>query len=194
MDSLVTSGTSLPISPETTVEDILNSTKTEIQTFLRLNNLRTGGNKLTLAQRVVGTIRSRCDQSFTGTDVADNSLPCSDKVPIISELQSGWTGNSCHFPKVTINDIEQYLLHSSHRTEDAGKMQCYRQYIRGLNFYKEGYIHKIMINEINSISKLCYIRSKCYPSMQKGVYDQWMLVTKEGPFQVLKANCTCPAG
>uniref|UniRef100_A0A8W8KYV8 SWIM-type domain-containing protein n=1 Tax=Magallana gigas TaxID=29159 RepID=A0A8W8KYV8_MAGGI len=73
-------------------------------------------------------------------------------------------------------------------------MQCYRQYIRGLNFYKEGYIHKIMINEISDTCQMCYIRSKCYPSMHKGVYEQWLLVSKEEPFQVVKANCTCPAG
>lgn len=140
---------------------------------------------MTLAQRVVDTIQSRIvdtDRSACAADGDPSSVLCVDNVPNIEELHSGWTGNSCHFP---INDFEKYLLHSSHRTEDAGKMQCYRQYIRGLNFYKEGYIHKIMINEINDTSQVCYTRSKCYPSMQKGVYEQWMLVTKECPFQVV---------
>lgn len=196
MDSLITDATTLIISPNTTVEDVLNFTKTEIQNFLRLNNIKISGNKLHLAQRVVDTIQSRCGQTCSElSDCAPVDITsCTDKIPIISELNSGWTGSSAHFPKVGINDIEKYLLHSSHRTEDEGKMQCYRQYIRGLNLFKERYVHKIMINEINDKCKLCYIRSKCYPSMKQGVYEQWMLVTKEGPFQVVKANCTCPAG
>lgn len=197
MNSLVTTTASIPVSARTTVEDVLNFTKTEIQTFLRLNRVKISGNKLTLAQRVVDSIRSRYDQSPSSEQLGSTDVPlvsCTDNVPSITEMQSGWTGKSGFFPKVTINDIESYLLHSSHRTEDAGKMHCYRQYIRGLNFYKEGYIHKIMINEISDSSKLCYIRSKCFPSMQQGVYEQWLLVTKQEPFQVAKANCTCPAG
>lgn len=80
---------------------------------------------------------------------------CADNVPYISDLKSGCLGESCSYPKVTINDIEKYLLYSSLRTEDSGKMQCYRQYIRGRNFYKEGYIHKIMINEISDTCQMC---------------------------------------
>ncbi|KAH3776049.1 hypothetical protein DPMN_177462 [Dreissena polymorpha] len=51
-----------------------------------------------------------------------------------------------------------------------------------------------MINSISDSSKHCYIRSKCYPSMQQGDYEQWILMTKERPFKVVKAYCTCPAG
>ena len=112
----------------------------------------------------------------------------------MDELQCGWTSKSNNLPQPNIKDIENYLLHSSHRTEDSGKMQCYRQYIRGLNFYKEGYIHKIMYNSISDDSELCYVRSKCYPSMKKGVYEQWLLLSKRDPFRVEKAGCTCPAG
>jgi hypothetical protein len=114
--------------------------------------------------------------------------------PAVNELQCGWTGKSDCLPRPHIKDIENYLLHSSHRTEDSGKMQCYRQYIRGLNFYKEGYIHKVMYNAISDESALCYVRSKCYPSMKKGVYEQWLLLSKRDPFRVEKAGCTCPAG
>jgi hypothetical protein len=39
-------------------------------------------------------------------------------------------------------DVETYLLKS--RSDDNGKMSCYRQLNRGLNnFYKEIYIHDI---------------------------------------------------
>ena len=93
-----------------------------------------------------------------------------------------------------LKDIENHLLHSSHRTENSGKMQCYRQNIRGLNFYEECYIHKIMYNSISDDSELCYVRSKCYPSMKKGVYEQWLLLSKRDPFRVEKAGRTCPAG
>ena len=51
-----------------------------------------------------------------------------------------------------------------------------------------------MISDISSTSSFSYIGSKCYPSMRKGVYEKWLSVKKEAPFQILKANCTCPSG
>ncbi|KAH3845296.1 hypothetical protein DPMN_087574 [Dreissena polymorpha] len=176
MDSIITSANLIPINNKTTVEDVLNYSKVDIQTFLRANNVKISGSKLTLAQRVIDTIGSRCD---IVSDCAPQSSSSGVKNPEIDELRAGWTGTLCHFPTVKLSDIESYLLHSSHRTEDAEKMQCYRQYIRGLNFYKEGFIHKLLINFISDSSKHCYIRSKCYPSMQQGVYEQWILMIKE---------------
>ena len=38
-------------------------------------------------------------------------------------------------------DVATYLLKS--RSDDNEKMSCYRQFIRGFNFYKENYIHDI---------------------------------------------------
>jgi hypothetical protein len=38
-------------------------------------------------------------------------------------------------------DVETYLLKS--RSDDNENMSCYRQFIRGFNFYKENYIHDI---------------------------------------------------
>jgi hypothetical protein len=38
-------------------------------------------------------------------------------------------------------DVETYLLKG--RSDDNEKMSCYRQFIRGFNFYKENYIHDI---------------------------------------------------
>ncbi|XP_053400508.1 uncharacterized protein LOC128557295 [Mercenaria mercenaria] len=193
--------TNLPISPQTTVEDIINFSKSEIQSFLRANHLKISGNKLTLAQRIVDTIQksknTTHDQGISSINEDKTVVtldPQESKVPCITELTAGWSGNDDKFPRISITDIENYLIHTSHRTNDAGKMQCYRQYIRGLNFYKEGYIHKMMINEISPDSPVSYVRSKCYPSMQKGVYEQWVLISKHAPFQILKANCTCPAG
>jgi hypothetical protein len=42
---------------------------------------------------------------------------------------------------VTIIQNISYLLKS--RSDDNEKMSCYRQFIRGFNFYKENYIHDI---------------------------------------------------
>jgi hypothetical protein len=38
-------------------------------------------------------------------------------------------------------DVEMYLLKS--QSDDNEKMSCYRQFIRGFNFYKEDYIYNI---------------------------------------------------
>ncbi|XP_061191601.1 uncharacterized protein LOC133199778 [Saccostrea echinata] len=194
MEPLRNEGTDLPLSFNTTVEDVLNYQKSQIQTFLRVNHIKVSGNKLELAQRVVKAIK---DRSCTTPSQIPPHQSCQTSglpVPDIKDLDSGWAGKSDMFPNIKIQDVENYLIHSSHRTVDAKKMQCYRQYIRGLNFFKEGYIHKIMMNEISPDSGYCYIRSKCYPSMKQGVYEQWILMTKKPPFHVQRASCTCPAG
>ena len=113
----------LPTTLQTTVEDILNYRKSEIQRFLKQKRLRINRNKLQLAQRVVDFIQSSQsskDQTQCDNQVNNNEL---NGIPCISDLQSGWTGKTDTFPKVTIKDVEHYLLHSSHRTEDSGKMQ-----------------------------------------------------------------------
>ncbi|XP_061186982.1 uncharacterized protein LOC133195130 [Saccostrea echinata] len=187
-------GTDLPLSFNTTVEDILNYQKSQIQTFLRVNHIKVSGNKLELAQRVVKAIKDRSCTTPSQIPPHQSCQTSDVPVPDIKDLHSGWAGKSDMFPNIKIQDVENYLIHSSHRTVDAKKMQCYRLYIRGLNFFKEGYIHKIMMNEINPDSEYCYIRSKYYPSMKQGVYEQWILMTKKPPFHVQKASCTCPAG
>lgn len=63
-----------------------------------------------------------------------------------------------------------------------------------LTFFKEGYVQKIMINLISEESKFCYIRSKCSPSMKQGMYNQWILVSRDSPCTITKAYCSCPAG
>lgn len=70
MNSIISSTGSLPLSPKTTVEDVLNFTKTDIQNYLRLNHLKISGSKLTLAQRVVDSIQSRCDQNNSTEQLA----------------------------------------------------------------------------------------------------------------------------
>ena len=147
MDPLRNEGTDLPISHNATVEDILDFQKSHIQTFLRVNHLKVSGSKLELAQHVLDAIKARSCTAQTSSIPTHISCQNSD-IPDIKDLRSGWAGKSDMFPKIKIQDVENYLIHSSHRTVDAKKMQCYRQYIRGLNFFKEGYIHKIMMNEI----------------------------------------------
>ena len=137
----------MPISHNATVEDILDFQKSHIQTFLRVNHLKVSGSKLELAQRVVDAIKACSCTAQTSSIPTHISCQNSD-IPDIKDLHSGWAGKWDMFPNIKIQDVENYLIHSSHRTVDAKKMQCYRQYIRGLKFFKEGYIHKMMMNEI----------------------------------------------
>ena len=100
----------LPTTPQTTVEDILNYRKSEIQTFLKQKRLRINGNKLQLAQRVVDFIQfsqSSKDQTQSDNQVNNNEFVTAlNDIPCISDLQSGWTGKTDTFPKVTIKDVE----------------------------------------------------------------------------------------
>ncbi|CAC5363707.1 unnamed protein product [Mytilus coruscus] len=115
-------------------------------------------------------------------------------IPPYNELHSGWTSDLSLLPLVSHQDVDSFLIDSSHRTGDNEQMLCYRQFISGYNFFKENYVHDLMINSIDDEYESCYIRSKCYPSMkQQGPYQQWILISKKIPVVVFKANCSCPA-
>jgi len=122
----------------------------------------------------------------------DNDHALNQEIPEIGELTSGWSSDQYLRPTLSHKDIEHYLLNSSHRTGDKGKMLCYRQFVRDYNFYNEHYIHKVMTNIVND--NCCYIRSKCFPSMKQGTYTQWNLMTRQAPYHIHKANYSCPAG
>jgi hypothetical protein len=63
------------------------------------------------------------------------------EVHLIFELNTGWSRKENLFLQCSHKDVETYLLKS--RSDDNEKMSCYRQFIRGFNFYKEHYIHDI---------------------------------------------------
>jgi hypothetical protein len=53
-------------------------------------------------------------------------------------------------------------VHALFQLMTEKKMSYYRQFIRGYNFYKEGYVHNIMMNNnISTENPLYYVRSKC---------------------------------
>lgn len=182
-----------------TFEDILTFSKKDIQNFLRLRQQKITGSKLELCTRACEYIKRNClralslEESSINCESADNEQN-NATIPDIETLNSGWTSEKSMFPTVTHKDVENYLVNSTHRTADHNKMDCYRQFIRGFNFFKEQYIHKLMVNIINDDFPYCYVRSKCFPSMKQGLYVQWILLTKRGPLKVMKANCSCPAG
>ncbi|KAJ8300687.1 LOW QUALITY PROTEIN: hypothetical protein KUTeg_022206 [Tegillarca granosa] len=188
----------------TTVEDLLALKKSALQAYLKQKN---SGTKLELAQRAFEVNKednvcmptssvsdAREKGSLSDTESRSNSHVSDTDIISVDSLNSGWTSDTKLFPQISHRDVKQYLIYSSHRTEDSGKMECYRQFIRGFNFYKEGYIHNTMVNLIEKDSKMCYIRSKCYPSMKQGTYTQWVCLSKEAPYTILKAYCSCPAG
>jgi hypothetical protein len=94
---------------------------------------------------------------------AENATISSSDVntPSFEELTAGWTSNLNNMQKIMHTDVENYLINSRHRTVDRKKMSCYRQFIRGYNFHKEGYVHSIMMNILNISTEnpLCYVRS-----------------------------------
>lgn len=191
----------MSISLSSTVEDILNLKKTEIQSFLRSVNAKLTGTKHELAQRAYEKLSQvRREGVLVENDGnvsnAENATISSSDVntPSFEELTAGWTSNLNNMQKIMHTDVENYLINSRHRTVDRKKMSCYRQFIRGYNFHKEGYVHNIMMNNISTENPLCYVRSKCFASMKKEVYTQWILLTKTVPVTIVKASCTCPAG
>jgi hypothetical protein len=63
------------------------------------------------------------------------------EVPLMSELNTGWSGKENIFPQISHKYVETYLVKC--RSHDNENMSCYRQFIRGLNFYEDNYIHDI---------------------------------------------------
>lgn len=115
MEPLRNEGTTLPLSCNITVEVILNYKKSQIQTFLRVNHIKVSGNKLELAQRVVKAIQDR--SCTTPSQIPPHQLCQTSDVPVpdIKDLHSGWAGTDM-FPEIKIQAVENYLIHSSHRT------------------------------------------------------------------------------
>jgi hypothetical protein len=54
------------------------------------------------------------------------------EVPLINELNTGWSSKENIFPQISHQDVQTYLLKC--RSDDNAKMSCYRQFIRGFNF------------------------------------------------------------
>lgn len=112
METLRNEGTDLPLSLNTTVEDILNFQKSQTQTFLRVNHIKVSDNKLELAQRVVKAIHVQDCSCTTLSQIPPRwSCQTSDvprPVPDIKDLHSGWADKSDMFPKIKIQDVENY--------------------------------------------------------------------------------------
>jgi hypothetical protein len=155
---------------------------------------KVSGNKRELAQRAFENLDTNKALHVDPPNVnLDNDHASNQEIPEIGELTSGWSSDQYLRPTLSHKDIEHYLLNSSHRTGDKGKMLCYRQFVCGYNFYNEHYIHKVMTNIVND--SCCYIHSKCFTSMKQGTYTQWILMTRQAPYLIHdKANCSCPAG
>jgi hypothetical protein len=165
-----------------TFEDFFDMKKKDLKAYLKEVGLKISGNKRELAQRAfdqLDTNRALLNHDTAGTSSQDKVIS-NEQIPEIQKLSSGWNSDPKLRPTLSHKDIEIYLLNSSHRTGDKGKMLCYRQLNRGYNFFNEQYIHKVMTNIVNK--RCCYIRSKCFPSMKQGTYySQWILVTRDAP-------------
>ena len=113
--------------------------------FIRKCNEKISGNKNELALRASNAnqvIYAYGANSSVDDDVKYDKDSVEDReVPLISELNTGWSSKENIFPQLSHKDVEAYLLKS--RSDDNEKMSCYRQFIRGFNFYKENYIHDI---------------------------------------------------
>lgn len=183
------------INEKTTVEDFLTLKKSDLVSFLRSNSAKISGNKDELARRAFETNQTN-NGVIASVLVSQQSNTVNNvDIPSYNELNSGWTSDQALLPLISHQDVESYLIHSSHRTGDNEQMLCYRQFIRGYNFFKENYVHDLMINSIDDNCESCYIRSKCHPSMkQQGPYHQWILVSKKTPVIIYMASCSCPAG
>ncbi|WAR17917.1 hypothetical protein MAR_032511 [Mya arenaria] len=136
------------------VDDIVNLKKDQIIAYLRSRKQKISGNKHDIATTALNFLQIELGISDSLSLSENNSVPpSSDNLPIYDELSTGWSSDPALLPELALSDIEKYLIHSSHRTSDSMKMECYRQYIRGLNFYKENYAHKVMINTLSESSK-----------------------------------------
>lgn len=121
MEPLRNEGTDLPLSCNITLEVLLNYQKSQIQTCLRINHIKVSGNKLELAQCVVKAIQDRSCTTPSQIPPHQSCQTSDVPAPDIKDLHSGWAGKSDMFPKIKIQDVENYLIHSSHRTVNAKK-------------------------------------------------------------------------
>ena len=122
----------IDVDSKVTLEEFLTLKNTELVQFPRKNELAL---RAFNANQVIYGANSSIDD-----DVKYDKDSVEDReVPLISELNTGWSRKENLFLQCSHKDVETYLLKS--RSDDNEKMSCYRQFIRGFNFYKENYIH-----------------------------------------------------
>jgi hypothetical protein len=96
--------------------------------FLRKCNKKISGNKNELALRssnVNQVIYAYGANSSVDDDVKYDKDSVEDReVPLISELNTGWSSKENIFPQISHKDVEAYLLKS--RRDDNEKMSCYK--------------------------------------------------------------------
>ena len=109
--------------------------KATLEDFLRKCNEQIRGSKNEIALRA-----SKANQviyganSFVDDDVKYAKEYVEDReVPLIYELNLGWSSKENIVLQINHQDVETYLLKC--RSDDNEKMSCYRQFIRGFKFY-----------------------------------------------------------
>ena len=101
--------------------------KATLKDFLRKCNEKISGNKNEHALRASNAnqvIYAYCANSSVDDDVKYDKDYVEDReVPLISELNSGWSSKENIFPQISHKDVETYLLKS--RSDDNEKMSYY---------------------------------------------------------------------
>jgi len=112
------------IDHKSTVEALLTLKKTDLVTFLRKLNEKISGNKSELAHRCydVNQLNHGIGQNIESNDERKNTNIDIQDIPPITELNSGWTSTQHLLPQILYKNVEDYLLHSTHRMEDREKM------------------------------------------------------------------------
>ena len=90
-----------------------------------------------------------------------------NNLPDPGTLKDGWM-EQFTWPKITYDELERYLLKSSSRTLGKQQQDCYRQFPRGYNFFRNGLVFAHQIHHIDKDSVYCYVRANCYASMKQG--------------------------
>lgn len=86
--------------------------------------------------------------------------------------------------------VYTYLTgHVGRRTNLEG---AFRALKRRYTHWASGRVDKVEVN-INH-PEYCHVRSTMKPSMKKGLYTVYLLLTNKKPTSVMEATCQCPAG
>ena len=186
------------------VDELKKWTVKKLKGWLEDHGLKRSGTKDILVKRVFRGFQNMLD-SDSSVDNSDSELEFSQKMDMdLTKLDSSWTSvSNDNLPDISDKDIENYFLYQTNPT--SGKRARFQRHLKkARKFSAENFLRDILYHNVSAESEVCYIKSKCKPSMRTivhvgntgktaNLYSLNVCIAKSTG-HVMTAYCDCKAG
>lgn len=188
-----------------TMEDLKKWKVKKLKAWLEGKGLKRSGNKNVLMKRVYRAYQNLYDSdlSLSGND---SEIDIEKMHTHFSTIESSlsWTSvSNDNLPDIKDKDIENYYLYQNHPT--SGKRAQFKRHLKkAKKLCAENYLSELLFHHGSAESEVCYVKSKCKPSMRTIVqvgntgqtaklYSSHVCLTKSTG-HIMTGYCNCKAG